>query len=66
MSQGAGSPELTMKKISSFMTELLPCGARWEYEDIWPADTIALHRLPAYWPNVNVLPTSTAPLLLRA
>jgi hypothetical protein len=21
-----------MKKISSFMTELLPCGARWEYE----------------------------------
>jgi hypothetical protein len=55
-----------MKKISSFMAELLPCGARWEYEGILPVDTIARHRLPAYWPNVNLLPTSTAPLLLRA
>jgi hypothetical protein len=28
--------------------------------------TIALHRLPAYWPNTNLLSTSIGPLALRA
>jgi hypothetical protein len=55
-----------MKKISSFMAELLPCDARWEHEGILTMDTVARHRLPAYWPNMNVLPTSTALLLLGA
>jgi len=47
-----------MKKISSFMAELLPYSARWEYEDILPVDAIALHRLSAYRPNLNVISTS--------
>jgi hypothetical protein len=34
--------------------------------DILPIGTIALHRLPAYWPNANLLSTSIGSLLLRA
>jgi hypothetical protein len=40
-SQDVGKSELPMKKISSFMAELLPCDARWEYEGILTVDTIA-------------------------
>jgi hypothetical protein len=55
-----------MIKISSFIPELLPSGARWEYEVALPIVTIALHRLPFYWPKENLLSTGVGPLLLRA
>jgi hypothetical protein len=65
-SQDAGRSEFSMKKISSFMTELLPCGARWEHKGHLAHRYYALHRLPVYRMNVNPLSTGIGPLLLRA
>jgi hypothetical protein len=55
-----------MKKISSFGPELLPYGARCEHKGNLPKGAIALRRLPAGRPNVNLFSIMVGSLLLRA